>query len=86
MTCAMMLILILEAISNSSAVIRHEFRKLHFQMIDDTTCQVPDTHTLRGWRKWCDLCKTPFHRLLVIPANRKFQSKPSRGARTPALH
>jgi hypothetical protein len=32
----MMLILISEAISNSNAVIRREFRKLRFQMIDDT--------------------------------------------------
>jgi hypothetical protein len=31
----MMLILISEAISNSNAVIRREFRKLRFQMIDD---------------------------------------------------
>ena len=34
----MMLILISEAISNSNAVIRREFRKLRFQMIDDTVC------------------------------------------------
>jgi len=32
----MMLILISGAISNSNAVIRQEFRKLRFQMIDDT--------------------------------------------------
>jgi hypothetical protein len=32
----MMLILISEAIGNSNAVIRREFRKLRFQMIDDT--------------------------------------------------
>jgi hypothetical protein len=31
----MMLILISEAISNSNAVIRREFGKLRFQMIDD---------------------------------------------------
>ncbi len=32
----MMLLLIPGAISNSNAVIRQEFRKLRFQMIDDT--------------------------------------------------
>ena len=32
----MMLLLISGAISNSNAVIRQEFRKLRFQMIDDT--------------------------------------------------
>jgi len=31
----MMLLLIFGAISNSNAVIRQEFRKLRFQMIDD---------------------------------------------------
>ena len=31
----MMLVLISEAISKSNAVIRQEFRKLRFQMIDD---------------------------------------------------
>ena len=37
MTCAgMMLSINSVAISNSSAVIRHEFRKLRFRMIDDT--------------------------------------------------
>ena len=33
----MMLILISEAISNSNAVIQLEFRKRHFQMIDNRT-------------------------------------------------
>jgi len=32
----MTLILVSEATSNSNAVIRQEFRKLRFQMIDDT--------------------------------------------------
>ena len=31
-----MLVLISEVISNSNAVIRQDFRKLRFQMIDDT--------------------------------------------------
>jgi len=33
----MMLVLISEVISNSNAVIRQDFRKLRFQMIDDIT-------------------------------------------------
>ncbi|OLB31443.1 MAG: hypothetical protein AUH13_08110 [Acidobacteria bacterium 13_2_20CM_58_27] len=36
----MMLLLIPGAISNSNAVIRQEFRKLRFQMIDDTESRV----------------------------------------------
>ena len=36
----MMLILISEAISNSNAVIRRDFRKLRFQMIDDRPLEI----------------------------------------------
>ncbi len=38
----MMLLLIPGAISNSNAVIRQEFRKLRFQMIDDS-CSAPNS-------------------------------------------
>jgi hypothetical protein len=40
----MMLILIFEAISNSNAVIRREFGKLRFQMIDDRWFKSTQAH------------------------------------------
>jgi hypothetical protein len=53
----MMLILISEAISNSNAVIRREFGKLRFQMIDDseTHCNQERTHRMISFQVFAGL-------------------------------